>query len=91
MVFAVPASKASRGQDKFEFSIPGTEGKFAVKKMKFVQIGVLAAVQDDGELALNFFSGATKKQSEAVRTLETEQFQALVEAWRDDSEVTAGE
>jgi hypothetical protein len=89
MAFQVPASKASKGQDRFEFEIDGKT--FSVRKAKFVPIDALVQLETAGLRTLEFFGGDNKTQIAAVGSLEREQFAALVLAWREDSEVTAGE
>lgn len=89
MVYEVPASKASKGQDQFEFSIGGQA--FKVKKLKFIPIGQRAAISDNGGAQVDFFGAAGTKQGDAVRALDEEQYTALVEAWQADSGVTVGE
>lgn len=89
MGFQVPASKASKGQDQFEFTI-GT-ATFSVTKAKFVPIGELERLEVDGNAALAFFGAEGTKQGAAVRGLDSEQFSALVQAWNDDSEISSGE
>lgn len=90
-MFEVPAAKASKGQDRFEFSVPGKSGKFHVKKLKFLPIGAREDIADGGAPLVAFFCGETKGQTEAVKSLLEDQFQALVEAWQSDSGVTLGE
>jgi len=46
MAFQVPASKASKGQDRFEFEIDGKS--FSVKKAKFVSVNELVSIESDG-------------------------------------------
>lgn len=89
MAFQVPASKASKGQDKFEFTI-GNE-TFRVRRMKYLKIDRLQELETDGLEALVFFKGSGGAQQKAVGSLEGEQFEALVNAWRADSEVSEGE
>lgn len=88
-MFAVPASKASKGQDVFEFTIGADT--FTVRKAKFCPIDDLIEVESSPESSVRFFAGSTAKQSRAVGALDREQFGALIEAWREDSEVSAGE
>ncbi len=90
-MFEVPASKASKGQDLFEFSCPGKPGKFSVKKLKFLSVGKRDEIGDGGRPMLDFFCEGSTKQGEAVRSLDEEQFNALVTAWQDDSGVSLGE
>lgn len=87
MAFQVPASKASIGQDMFEFEIDGKTYK--VKREKFCSVGTLEAIEDTE--AVNFFAGSTKQQAAAVRGLDREQFYDLVRAWHEDSEIEPGE
>ena len=89
MAFQVPASKAVPGKDTFDFTIG--EVAFKVRKAKFVPVETLDEIEISTAALLNFFAGASSAQSKAVRALDREQFSALVTAWREDSEVTAGE
>lgn len=89
MAFQVPASKASKGQDQFEFTI-GT-ATFSVTKTKYVPVPTLIDIEDDLRAAVAFFAGSTAVQGKAVRGLDREQFAGLLEAWREDSELTEGE
>ena len=90
-MFEVPASKASEGQDRFEFTVPGKVGKFSVKKLKFLSVGKRDEIGDGGRAMLEFFREGSAKQGDAVRALDEEQFNALVNAWQSDSGVTLGE
>jgi len=90
MGFQVPPSKASKGQDKFEFG-PGSGSEFSVKKAKFCKIAQLEKIEQGGAAAIDFFGAAGTKQGDFVRDLDRDQFQTLIEAWQDDSNVTAGE
>lgn len=89
MVFQVPPSKASTGQDGFKFKIGDKE--FSARKAKFINVDRLAELEDDGTALLAFFKGNSETQAAAVGALDREQFTALVTAWRNDSEVTSGE
>lgn len=89
MAFQVPASKASIGQDQFTFG-PETGSEYSVKKAKFVPLGTLEAL-DDTSAAIEFFGEKGTAQGDFIRSLDPDQFGALVDAWRDDSALTAGE
>ena len=91
MTFEVPASKASIEQDIFKFSIPGIKGEFSVRRLKFIPIGQRNEIAFDQEAILDLFGAKGTKQGDAVRSLDEEQYDALVKAWQDDSEITAGE
>ncbi len=90
-MFEVPAAKKSKGQDRFPFTIPGVEGRFSVRKLKFLSVGQREEIADGGSGMIAFFCGSTAKQAEAVRSLDEDQFNALVTAWQEDSKVTMGE
>lgn len=90
-MFEVPAAKKSKGQDRFPFTIPGHEGRFSVRKLKFLSVGEREEIAPGGAEMVAFFCGSTAKQREAVRSLDEDQFNALVSAWQEDSQVTMGE
>lgn len=91
MTYEVPASKASIGQNVFEFSIG--KDKFKVKRAKYLSVGEAEALEapDNVSVVLDLFGARGTKQGDAVRGLDSEQFQALVAAWQADSDVTLGE
>lgn len=89
MAFQVPASKASIGQDQFTFHI-GDEA-FSVKKAKFLKVGQLEALEQSTAASIDYFGKAGTRQGDLIRELDRDQFEALLEAWRDDSEVKPGE
>lgn len=91
MVYEVPASKASVDQDQFKFKIAGKQ--YAIKKAKFLTVGEAEALESSGSPTevLDFFGRKGTKQGDAIRALEKEQFEALVEAWKLDSGVGVGE
>ena len=91
MVYQVPPSKASKDQNKFKFEIDGE--KFEIVKLKFLPVGVVEKMADSEvpesvKMLLPFPEGPVR---DAVRTLDREQFQGLVEAYRDDSGISVGE
>lgn len=86
--FEVPEAKKSTGQDKFAFKIGDL--RITVKKAKFMTVGQLEAMEEPG-VAINFFGKKGTPAGDALRALKREQFEALLEAWRDDSEVKPGE
>lgn len=91
MTYEVPASRASIGQADFEFKIGGKSYK--IRRLKFLSIGQAEALEspDSVSVVLDLFGRAGTKQGDAVRSLDKEQFEALVEAWQADSDVTLGE
>lgn len=100
MAFQVPASKASIGQDKFDFG-PETGTEYSVRKAKFLSLDQINELEN-GAKATRFFAGedlddkgelvvSDAKRSKFIHSLELEQFQELTKAWRADSGLTAGE
>lgn len=88
MAFQVPAPDVAQGED-FEFDIDGA--KFKVRKVNLVPVPKLDEIEASTMGLVDFFAGKTAKQRAAVEQLNRTQFAALVTAWREDSEVTAGE
>lgn len=91
MAYEVPESKRSVGQDMFEFKIAGKA--YSIKKAKFLTIGEAEALEspESSTVVLDIFGRRGTKQGDAVRSLDQEQFAALVEAWKLDSGVGVGE
>ena len=91
MTYEVPESKRSIGQDEFEFKIAGK--RYSIKKAKFLTIGEAEALEspESSTVVLDIFGRKGTKQGDAVRSLDQEQFAALVEAWKLDSGVGVGE
>lgn len=91
MVFEVPEARQSRAQNQFKFKIAGKP--FSVKKAKFLTIGeteMLAHPETSSDI-IDFFGKRGTAQGDAVRTLNQEQFDALVEAFLTDSRLSLGE
>lgn len=90
-MFEVPAAKASKGQDLFRFKIGGKS--YSVKKAKHLSIGDAErlANPESATVVIDLFGKQGTAQGTAVRSLEQDQFQALVNAYMDDSKVTLGE
>jgi hypothetical protein len=95
MAYQVPESKRSIAQNRFEFSLPdGTQ--VSIPKAKYLTVGqieILSEKQGNQEVKLTdlldlFNEPAAAK---AVRTLDSEQLQALMAAWQEDSKLTLGE
>jgi hypothetical protein len=91
MVYQVPPSNASKDQNKFKFEVDGVE--HVIPKLKFLPVGTAEKLADPEvsesvKMLLPFPEGAVR---DAVRTLDSEQFQGLVQAYRDDSGISVGE
>lgn len=92
-MFQVPESKASIGQDQFEWSVPGKKDVFTIKKAKFLSLGQAEALEkpETSTIVLDLFGKSGTKAGDAVRSLDSDQFQALVNAWQADSGIAPGE
>lgn len=92
MTFKVPPSKASKGQDKFKFEIDGKA--YTVKKAKFLTVGETERISRPDRTdtdVLDLFGPVGSEVGDAVRGLDESQFEALMDAWTEDSAVTPGE
>jgi len=94
MPYQVPASKRSIDQNKFEFTVPDDDTVYKVTAVKYLPLGSVEELQGNaGDITLtdilDLFGDADAQA--AVRTLDTEQLQALTEAWQQDSGVQMGE
>lgn len=87
-MYEVPRSKASKGQDMFPFTIDGEA--FKVKRLMYLSLGQLEELEES-TAALDFFGKKGTKQGTAIRGLTKPEFEALVNAWRADSESQPGE
>jgi len=92
-MFKVPPSKASTGDDKFEFEIDGKAYK--IKKFGCLSLEQQIYLRSDEcgeEETLDLIWGAKgTKAGDAVRALESDQFEDLKNAWIEESSVSPGE
>ena len=93
MTFQVPESKRSIGQNRFHFNLPdGTA--VSMPKAKYLTMGQIEHLsQNTGDIQLTDLLDLfdEPEAAVAVRTLDHEQLQALMEAWQADSGLTMGE
>lgn len=91
MTFEVPESKASIDQDQFKFKIAGK--MYSIKKAKYLTVGEAESLESPASstVVVDLFGRKGTKQGDAVRSLDKDQFSALVEAWKLDSGVGVGE
>lgn len=96
MSFKVPESKRSIGQNLFEFELPGDPTVYTIPKAKYMTTGQveLLAGAGSGDLKITDVLevlGQNEEAAAAVRTLDVEQMQALMQAWQADSGLELGE
>jgi hypothetical protein len=89
MAFQVPAAQQSIGQDLFTFG-PVTGDEYSVTRSNVLTIGQLEEL-DDSKKTVAFFGPENTPQGDYVRSLTKPQLESLIDAWRADSGVTAGE
>lgn len=90
MTYEVPASKASKGQDQFDFKIGAKAYK--IKKAKFLSAGALEDLTSGNlTLMLDVFGKRGTPVGDAVRDLEIDQVKDLASAWTADSGLKPGE
>lgn len=89
MAFQVPAAQQSIGQDLFTFG-PVTGDEYSVKRANLLDVGQMEEL-DDPKVTIEFFGTKGTPQGDYIRSLLKPQFESLIEAWRADSGVTAGE
>lgn len=89
MAYQVPKSKASIKQNRFQFQIPGSTKVHELPLLKYLPIGIAARLEESSTLAetLEVFG----ETADIVGTLDSEQLEALMAAWRAESGVTEGE
>lgn len=92
MAFAVPASKQSIGQNRFEFTLPDDPEKmYSVPLLKYLKPALVVKAETMSELA---FAGMIFEEylPDAFDKFEdAEQMQAFMEAWGEASGISTGE
>jgi hypothetical protein len=95
MPFEVPASKRSIKQNRFTFKVPGDRKVYSIPKVKYLTMGQIETLAAKGDTQLDITTildlVGEGDAREAVRTLDHEQLQALMEAWQQDSGLELGE
>jgi hypothetical protein len=94
MTYKVPESKRSIAQNRFEFETPDG-ATHSIPKAKYLTTGQIETLSTKGQQLtitdlLDLFDN-DDAAGEAVRQLDSEQLQALMEAWQEDSGLTVGE
>lgn len=88
-MFQVPKGKKSVKQNLFEFEYDGE--KYALPKLKFA--GPAAAEHfENGRVASGALAACPDDRTRAaLRAMDHDEFDALTDAWADDSKVSPGE
>lgn len=93
MPFEIPKSQASIAQNRFEFTFPGSKKKYSLPLLKFIRPSL---IRDIGQL--DEMDGFSKILTEYypnedlfAKFDDADQFEAFIEAWKDESGVSLGE
>lgn len=90
MVFEVPKSLASIGQNRFEFSVPGSKKTYSLPLAKFVKPSVAVEIAQnpglDTKILLDHYAPGVFDLFEG-----SDQITALALAWREASGIGLGE
>lgn len=94
--FVVPESKRSIRQNQYEFTLPGQKKIYRIPKAKYLPVGLIEKFEgskEDLSVAdvLSMFDNGDAATLAAIRTLDSEQLQALTKDWQTDSGMTVGE
>lgn len=107
MVYAVPPSKASVKQNRFEFTVPGSKRVHSVPKVQYIKPAYLKQLQDIADGA-GEGDALTKEQQVALYQAQlamfehyvpgftdlfddSEQIGELMAAWQAESNISLGE
>jgi hypothetical protein len=89
MAFAVPQSKKSLKQNRFEFTIEGETHELPL--LKFVSAGAAEAFEL-GQNTRGLILGADSERTrDLIRSLDSDQLEALTNAWGEASGISTGE
>lgn len=89
MPFDVPASKKSIAQNRFEFTLEGET--FSIPLLKFAPVEAAEQFEVGRDVAGILACCENDKARAAVRSLDGDQFSALMGAWSEASGISAGE
>lgn len=94
MVFQVPESKRSLNQNQFEFQLPGDDTVYRIPKAKYLTSGEVEKLSNSTRVTfsdiLTLF-GKDEAAATAIRELDTDQLEALMNAYTEASGMSLGE
>jgi hypothetical protein len=91
MVFQVPPSKASIGQNRFEFQLPGDDQVFSLPLLKYVKPKVALSIETESRARAMVVLFQEYMPEVLDRLEDAEQLTALFNGWVAASGVTLGE
>lgn len=91
MVYEIPKSKASIGQNRFEFRFPDSDRVHSVPLLKYLKPSLAMQIVESSEMVgarmlLDTYLGETFEDFE-----DSEQLQAFMAAWQEASGIALGE
>jgi hypothetical protein len=89
-MYQIPKSQASIKQNRFEFTVEGSDKTYSVPLLKFLPVASVIAFEDEKQLTgiLLAADPATKK---ILESLTGEQLEGLTNAWAEESGISQGE
>jgi len=92
-MYAVPKSKASLPENRFEFHFPPSKRKYSIPHLKFIRPSLAQEIEPMRELqAVRHIINAYFPDEDLVAKFDDqEQFEAWVEAWKKASGIGLGE
>jgi len=91
MVYQVPASMASIKQNRFEFSLPGSNKVYSVPKLQFIKPSIALQFNELGEVQIANILFAEYLPEVFPQIEDSSQLEALLNAWKEESGVGVGE
>jgi hypothetical protein len=89
MPFDVPTSKKSIRQNRFEFTLDGKT--FSIPLLKFAPVEAAEAFEQNRNVAGILLCCENDEARDAIRSLDGDQFGALIDAWKKASGIGTGE
>lgn len=89
MAFKVPQSKKSIKQNRFDFEVDGKQ--FDLPLLQFAPLEAAEAFENDKNVTGILLACDRDDAREALRHLDGEQIDALMDAWKEASESSPGE
>lgn len=89
MTFQVPTSKKSIQQNRFPFTVDGKT--YSIPLLKYAPVEAAEAFENDKPIRALMLAANDQTAADAIRSLDGEQFQALMDAWTEASGISPGE
>lgn len=88
-MFEIPESKRAKPENRFEFELAGKD--FTIPLLKFAPVEASEHFEAQRQVAGIIACCENDAAKDAIRSLDGEQFGALMAAWQEASGITVGE